>query len=83
MTRIAITVRSPEDLGRAIAELRQTHGLTQQDLAETLGVSRSVIAHLERGRHGTTLARILRILRRLGATITITADVPDRSDGED
>ncbi len=77
MPSLTITVRSPEDLGRAIAELRQAHQLTQHELAETLGVSRSVVAHLERGRHGTTLGRILRILRRLGATITITAHVPD------
>ncbi len=75
--QITIDVRSPEDLGRAIAELRRSRGLTQEEVAETLGVTRSVVAHLERGRHGRTLGRILLLLRRLGATITITAEVPD------
>ena len=75
--QITIDVRSPEDLGRAIAELRRGRGLTQEEVAETLGVTRSVIAHLEHGRHGRTLGRILLLLRRLGATITITAEVPD------
>ncbi len=38
-----------ENLGRRIAELRQTFGLTQQDVADRLGVSRVAVSHIEAG----------------------------------
>lgn len=65
-------VRSPEDLGRAIAEIRKTQHLTQAQLATRAGMSRDSLAQLERGRQGRSLGLILRLLRRLGATVTIT-----------
>lgn len=71
-------VRTPEDLGRAIAGVRSERGLTQADLAELLAIDRSYLAGLESA-NGSTLAleRALRALRRLGAEVTITA----RTDG--
>jgi transcriptional regulator with XRE-family HTH domain len=38
-----------ENLGRRIAELRGKAGLTQQELAERLAVSRVTVSHLEAG----------------------------------
>jgi transcriptional regulator with XRE-family HTH domain len=38
-----------ENLGRRIAELRGKLGLTQQELAERLAVSRTAVSHLEAG----------------------------------
>jgi len=38
-----------EHLGRRIAELRAKLGLTQQELAERLAVSRTAVSHLEAG----------------------------------
>jgi HTH-type transcriptional regulator/antitoxin HipB len=67
-------VRSPEDLGRAVAGIRQTRGLTQAELGEQAGMSRDTIAQLERGRQGRSIELLLRLLRRLGATVTITVD---------
>ena len=66
------TVRSAADLGRAVAGVRGKRGLTQQRLAEEAGVERSYLARLEAG--GSTLAieRAVRLLRRMGATITVT-----------
>ncbi|HEV7771046.1 MAG TPA: helix-turn-helix transcriptional regulator [Solirubrobacterales bacterium] len=68
-------IRSPADLGRAIAGVRAERELTQEGLAEQVGVDRSYLARLEAG--GTTLAleRALRALRRMGATVTVT--LPD------
>ncbi|MSY13512.1 MAG: helix-turn-helix domain-containing protein [Actinobacteria bacterium] len=65
-------VRSPEDLGRAIAEIRKSQHLTQAQLAEQGAMSRDSFAHLERGRQGRSIELLLRLLRRLGATVTIT-----------
>jgi transcriptional regulator with XRE-family HTH domain len=38
-----------QDLGRRIADLRAKLGLTQQQLAERLGISRVAVSHLEGG----------------------------------
>jgi HTH-type transcriptional regulator/antitoxin HipB len=64
-------VRSPEDLGRAIGELRRANGLTQAQLAATGGISRDWLAHLERGRQSRSFAIMLRLLRRLGADVIV------------
>ena len=67
-------VRSGGDFGRAIAELRHAHGLTQSELAEQGGLSRPWLAKLEAGRSTPVLDHLLRLTRRLGATVTITFD---------
>lgn len=67
-------VRSAEDLGRAIAEIRKTRHQTQAQLAAHAGISRDSLAQLERGRQGRSLEHLLRLVRRLGATITITVE---------
>jgi transcriptional regulator with XRE-family HTH domain len=66
------TVRSGEDLGRAIAEIRHERGLTQAQLAEAVGVSRGYLAQLETGKSGRLLNLLVRLLRRLGADITVS-----------
>jgi transcriptional regulator with XRE-family HTH domain len=71
------SVRSGEDLGRAIAELRRERGMTQAELAANGGLSRAWLAKLEAGRSTTVLDHFLRLLRRLGATVTITAGNDD------
>lgn len=65
-------VRSPEDLGRTVAEIRKSRGETQAELAARCGMSRDSLAQLERGRQGRSLLLLLRLLRRLDATVTIT-----------
>ncbi|GLY29888.1 helix-turn-helix domain-containing protein [Kineosporia sp. NBRC 101731] len=43
-------VRSPEDLGAFVARLRYANDLTQQELAQRLGISRRYIYEIESGR---------------------------------
>lgn len=38
------------NLGKRIAELRKTQGLTQQQLADALGIAQQTLAHYEGGR---------------------------------
>lgn len=71
------SVRRGEDLGRAIAEVRRQRGLTQQDLAVSNGMSRSYVAKIEAGRSVSLLDHVLRLLRRLGATVTVTFEGDD------
>jgi HTH-type transcriptional regulator / antitoxin HipB len=66
------TVRSTEDLGRAVADIRRERGMTQTQLAEQAGLTRVWLAKLETGHTTPVLDHLLRLLRRLGATVTIT-----------
>lgn len=66
------SVRSAADLGRAIAGVRAQSQLTQRQLAEQAGVERSYLARLEAGASTLALERALRLLRRMGATVTVT-----------
>ena len=38
-----------EDLGRQVRKLRREHSLTQEQLAEQVGISASFMGHIERG----------------------------------
>jgi len=71
------SVRSAQDIGRAIGEIRRTSGLTQQQLAEQTGLTRETLAQLEAGRTGRVIDQTLRLLRRLGANVTITFEGRD------
>jgi transcriptional regulator with XRE-family HTH domain len=71
------TVHSGEDLGRALADIRQRRGLTQAELAERSGLSRSYLAKIEAGRSVSLLEHVLRVLRRLGATVTVPFEDAD------
>jgi DNA-binding XRE family transcriptional regulator len=66
------TIRAPEDFGRAIADLRRERGLTQAELASQSGLSRNYLALLETGVTAEMLERVLRLLRRLGAEVTVS-----------
>lgn len=51
-----------ERLGEQVRELREAHGLTQQELGAKLGISRQSISELENGKSGMTLDRLSRVL---------------------
>jgi HTH-type transcriptional regulator / antitoxin HipB len=77
-------VRSSADLGRAISDIRHRRGLTQAELAREAGIGRSALSKLESGKSNRVLDHFLRLLRRLGATITVTfdTDTEERHDGQ-
>ncbi len=56
---------SEESFGERIARLRREKGLTQEDLAERLGVTQPVVSDYERGRlrlHGELIVQLAAIL---------------------
>ena len=65
-------VRSSADLGRTIADIRRRRGITQEELAREAGIGRPSLSKLESGRSTRVLEHLLRLLRRLGATVTIS-----------
>lgn len=62
-------VRTPEDLGRFLARVREDRGLTQGELAEELGVSRRYVSEIERGKPGLYTERLFQMLRLLGVRL--------------
>ena len=56
---------SEESFGERVARLRREKGLTQEDLAERLGVTQPVVSDYERGRlrlHGELIVQLAQIL---------------------
>lgn len=53
-------------VANAVAELRASHGLTQQEFADLAGTSQSVVARLESGRHPVNTSLLNRIAGALG-----------------
>lgn len=70
-SRGSIRVYTPASLGQAIRHYRQEAGLTQAELAERAGLNRTYLSALEQGRGTEQLTRLLRVLRQLGARMTV------------
>jgi len=65
------TIHSLTGIGRLLIAARIANGLTQQDLAERLGVSTAQVSRDERNEyHGITVERAQLILDRLGERLT-------------
>ena len=69
-----VEVHRGADVGRAIRALRTARDLTQAEAADLVGIEASYLSKIETGRTVTLLEHELRILRRLGARVTITFD---------
>lgn len=65
------TIESPKALGTAIRSLRRDAGLTQTELADTLGTSRQRVARVEDGEVSAQVLLILRAMRQLGAELRV------------
>jgi transcriptional regulator with XRE-family HTH domain len=73
MDQLRFTVRSPEDLGRAIRRVRADRGLSQADLAAEIAVDRSYVTKVENGRSSRLIRLIFDLLRVLDVEVTLTA----------
>lgn len=65
----------PEDLGVIVQRIRESHTMTQRQLAAALGTSQRYIYELETGKPKRADARFFEILGKLG--ISLTAEAPD------
>lgn len=64
-------VYTAASIGPAIRHYRVEAGLTQSELAESVGVSPSYLSRLESGNETEQLRRIVAILKRLGVRVTL------------
>lgn len=73
-----------EWIGRRIGRYRDLLGLTQQELADTVGVSRSYVAMIERGERAVTKRSLLiRFASALGVAVTDLTGQPTRPRSRD
>ncbi len=59
----------PNEIGQRIREARKQRGLTQDQLADVVGVSRSAVAQWETGRAGQVTGNLARIADVLGVGV--------------
>lgn len=74
----AKTEALPEQAECRLAELRQALGLTQYQLAEMIGRSRSAVSQIEHGEIALPLDMLRQIVAQLGGEVEITAVFKDR-----
>jgi HTH-type transcriptional regulator/antitoxin HipB len=75
-------VRTALELGALIRERRRTLELSQQALAERVGVSRPWVVEMERGKEGAAVGLVLRTLDALGLRLNVgpERDHPSRQE---
>ena len=71
-------IRRLAELGAVIMAVRRARGLSQDDLAERLGVSRVWIGQVERGKTSPRLDLILRALNELEITLSVSTEGDSR-----
>lgn len=74
MARKTIDVRKPRDIGDAIRAVREARGISQEDLAEANAYDRFYLHGLEAGRSTVYIIRLLRTLKSLDITLSVTFD---------
>ena len=59
----------PDDVRNNLKELRGARGVTQEELAQAVGVSRQTIIAVEKGNYVPSLLLAMRIARRFKARV--------------
>ena len=77
MARRTIEVRKPRDIGDAIRVVREARGISQEELAQANAYDRFYLYRLEAGRSTVYITRLLRTLKSLGITLSVTFDTSE------
>lgn len=65
-----VSIRTPDDLGRAVRTARHAQGLRLEDVALAAGVGIRFVSELERGKPSVRLAETLSVLAALGMRLS-------------
>lgn len=71
---VHVKLQTPSDLARLVKNARTQRALTQQDVADAVGITRQSVARLERGNGGTSFDTVLLILDHLGIHLDATTE---------
>ncbi len=64
-------VYTAASIGPAIKQYRREAGLTQAELADSVGITQSYLSRLEDGLETEQLRRIVKVLKQLGVRATL------------
>lgn len=70
-------LHAPADFGLALQQARLARGLSQEQLAEELGLQQSTISEIESGKSTIYLRRLLTLARATGVELTATWESDD------
>jgi transcriptional regulator with XRE-family HTH domain len=65
---LGIMKSEAEKLGKNLKRIRTEKGISQGDIAKSLGVSRGFVSNIENGKTNPTLATISRLANAIGVT---------------
>src|SRR6266702_8330905 len=82
MARKTIEVRKQRDIGDAIRAVREARGISQEELAQANAYDRFYLYRLEAGRSTVYITRLLRTLKSLGITLSVTFDTGEPAVGD-
>ncbi|MGH3275276.1 MAG: helix-turn-helix domain-containing protein [Streptosporangiaceae bacterium] len=74
-------VRKPRDIGDAIRAVREARGISHEELAHANAYDRLYLSGLEAGRSTMYITRLLRTLKSLGITLSVTFDPGEPAGG--
>jgi ribosome-binding protein aMBF1 (putative translation factor) len=74
VARRTVEVRRPRDIGDAIRVAREARGMSQEELAVANAYDRFYLNRLEAGQSTVYITRLLRTLKFLGITLSVTFD---------
>jgi HTH-type transcriptional regulator / antitoxin HipB len=74
VARRTVEVRKPRDIGDSIRVAREARGISQEELADVNAYDRFYLSRLETGRSTVYVTRLLRTLKSLGITLSVTFD---------
>ncbi|MGG6193159.1 type II toxin-antitoxin system antitoxin HipB [Pantoea allii] len=76
-------IYSPRQLANQVKLLRQQDGLTQAELAKTVGLKQATLSHFENNPETTSLATLFKILQALNLAIVLQGNPPASASSED
>lgn len=72
MALSAFPIQTSHQLGPLLKAIRKQRGLTQDQLAERLGITRQAVGALERKPEAATFERLMRVWAILGVEVSLT-----------
>ena len=73
----------PTKVTNSVRAVREAAGMTQADLARTVGVTRQTLIAIEQGRYSPTLELAFQLARTFGVRIDDLFQYPDSDDPQD
>lgn len=78
-----ILLQLPNQLGSILRALRKSRGLTQQDLARQLDITRQAVSLLEQRPEAATLERLMRVFTLLQVDVVLRPRAADAAPAVD